>query len=245
MMCVPGEPCPENGRSPGSVSTHHSSPRSDYATYTNTYSNSNHAVPTSNASPPEGFASHSLQTSDVVIHRKENEGFGFVIISSLNRPESGSTISKWLLCLHLNKRSSFHCLVVGDPRQADQRNVVFINKCAAWKSQATVTTKASLTLDQSNCWLRLRKNTRLPLMSPQTHNPHESSSFILYWEENKAEWCKSLDVRKGALLFHRMTDMRPRHRAWQELGHAGPHTPLERSVDYRLNPWEPLEGFKW
>uniref|UniRef100_A0A671G2A4 Membrane-associated guanylate kinase, WW and PDZ domain-containing protein 2 n=1 Tax=Rhinolophus ferrumequinum TaxID=59479 RepID=A0A671G2A4_RHIFE len=83
-----GEPCPENGRSPGSVSTHHSSPRSDYATYTN----SNHAAPSSSASPPEGFASHSLQTSDVVIHRKENEGFGFVIISSLNRPESGSTI---------------------------------------------------------------------------------------------------------------------------------------------------------
>nr|XP_031310609.1 membrane-associated guanylate kinase, WW and PDZ domain-containing protein 2 isoform X4 [Camelus dromedarius] len=88
-----GEPCPENGRSPGSVSTHHSSPRSDYAAYTNTYANSNHAAPSSNASPPEGFASHSLQTSDVVIHRKENEGFGFVIISSLNRPESGSTIT--------------------------------------------------------------------------------------------------------------------------------------------------------
>ncbi|XP_063090009.1 membrane-associated guanylate kinase, WW and PDZ domain-containing protein 2 isoform X10 [Cavia porcellus] len=84
-----GEPCPENGRSPGSISTHHSSPRSDYATY----SNSNHAAPSSNASPPEGFTSHSLQTSDVVIHRKENEGFGFVIISSLNRPESGSTIT--------------------------------------------------------------------------------------------------------------------------------------------------------
>ncbi|NXA30805.1 MAGI2 protein, partial [Eudromia elegans] len=84
-----GEPCPENGRSPGSVSTHHSSPRSDYATY----ANSNHAVPSSNATPPEAFASHSLPTSDVVIHRKENEGFGFVIISSLNRPESGSTIT--------------------------------------------------------------------------------------------------------------------------------------------------------
>ncbi|XP_067324946.1 membrane-associated guanylate kinase, WW and PDZ domain-containing protein 2 isoform X15 [Anolis sagrei] len=84
-----GEPCPENGRSPGSVSTHHSSPRSDYATYTN----SNHAGSSSNATPPEGFASHSMQTSDVVIHRKENEGFGFVIISSLNRPESGSTIT--------------------------------------------------------------------------------------------------------------------------------------------------------
>ncbi|XP_041330613.1 membrane-associated guanylate kinase, WW and PDZ domain-containing protein 2 [Pyrgilauda ruficollis] len=84
-----GEPCPENGRSPGSVSTHHSSPRSDYTTY----ANSNHAVSSSTATPPEGFASHSLQTSDVVIHRKENEGFGFVIISSLNRPESGSTIT--------------------------------------------------------------------------------------------------------------------------------------------------------
>ncbi|KAM5302602.1 membrane-associated guanylate kinase, WW and PDZ domain-containing protein 2 isoform 1-T1 [Glossophaga mutica] len=88
VLCA-GEPCPENGRSPGSVSTHHSSPRSDYATY----SNSNHAAPSGNASPPEGFASQSLQTSDVVIHRKENEGFGFVIISSLNRPESGSTIT--------------------------------------------------------------------------------------------------------------------------------------------------------
>ncbi|XP_027535250.1 membrane-associated guanylate kinase, WW and PDZ domain-containing protein 2 isoform X13 [Neopelma chrysocephalum] len=84
-----GEPCPENGRSPGSVSTHHSSPRSDYTTY----ANSNHAASSSNATPPEGFVSHSLQTSDVVIHRKENEGFGFVIISSLNRPESGSTIT--------------------------------------------------------------------------------------------------------------------------------------------------------
>nr|XP_033813824.1 membrane-associated guanylate kinase, WW and PDZ domain-containing protein 2 isoform X3 [Geotrypetes seraphini] len=82
-----GEPCPENGRSPGSASTHHSSPRSDYAAYTN----SNNAVP-GNTSPPEGFTPQSLQTSDVVIHRKENEGFGFVIISSLNRPESGATM---------------------------------------------------------------------------------------------------------------------------------------------------------
>ncbi|XP_058046282.1 membrane-associated guanylate kinase, WW and PDZ domain-containing protein 2 isoform X8 [Ahaetulla prasina] len=84
-----GEPCPENGRSPGSVSTHHSSPRSDYATY----ANSNHVVSSNNATPPESFPSHSLPTSDVIIHRKENEGFGFVIISSLNRPESGSTMA--------------------------------------------------------------------------------------------------------------------------------------------------------
>ncbi|XP_075455719.1 membrane-associated guanylate kinase, WW and PDZ domain-containing protein 2 isoform X12 [Ascaphus truei] len=87
LSIVSGETCPENGRSPGSVSTHHSSPRSDSA-----YPNSNHSAPC-NTSPPEGLTSQSMQTSDVVIHRKENEGFGFVIISSLNRPESGATIA--------------------------------------------------------------------------------------------------------------------------------------------------------
>ncbi|XP_045892751.1 membrane-associated guanylate kinase, WW and PDZ domain-containing protein 2 isoform X1 [Micropterus dolomieu] len=83
---MPGEPCPVNGRSPGSVSTQHSSPRSDAASATGP---SVVAVPTA-TSPPEGCA---LQTSDVVIHRKENEGFGFVIISSLNRPENAAVIT--------------------------------------------------------------------------------------------------------------------------------------------------------
>ncbi|CAF87832.1 unnamed protein product, partial [Tetraodon nigroviridis] len=80
-----GELCPVNGRSPGTVSAQHSSPRSDAA--------SGHAaapVPTV-ASAADGAA---LQTSDVVIHRKENEGFGFVIISSLNRPENATVISE-------------------------------------------------------------------------------------------------------------------------------------------------------
>ncbi|XP_048864668.1 membrane-associated guanylate kinase, WW and PDZ domain-containing protein 2a isoform X3 [Brienomyrus brachyistius] len=90
------EPCPENGRSPGSVSTQHSSPRSDFAS-SSLPSNLAGAIapgpatgcgPTPEASPPQG-----AQTSDVVIHRKENEGFGFVIISSLNRPESNVTIT--------------------------------------------------------------------------------------------------------------------------------------------------------
>lgn len=86
----PGEPCPVNGRSPGSVSTQHSSPRSDAAS-----ASGPPAVPIPTAtSPPEGSA---LQTSDVVIHRKENEGFGFVIISSLNRPENATVISELLL----------------------------------------------------------------------------------------------------------------------------------------------------
>lgn len=74
-----GEPCPENGRSPGSVSTQHSSPRSDF-TYANSSGGGN-APPTSD---------RTAQPSDVVISRKESEGFGFVIISSLNRPEAAA-----------------------------------------------------------------------------------------------------------------------------------------------------------
>ncbi|KAM8883755.1 membrane-associated guanylate kinase, WW and PDZ domain-containing protein 2a isoform 2-T2 [Synchiropus picturatus] len=71
-----GESCPENGRSSGSVSTQHSSPRSDLTC-------GNCSNQTSNAV--------SAQPSDVVINRKESEGFGFVIISSLNRPEATVT----------------------------------------------------------------------------------------------------------------------------------------------------------
>uniref|UniRef100_A0A667YDW2 Membrane associated guanylate kinase, WW and PDZ domain containing 2 n=1 Tax=Myripristis murdjan TaxID=586833 RepID=A0A667YDW2_9TELE len=82
------EPCPVNGRSPGSVSTQHSSPRSDVASAAGPVPPAA-TVPTA-TSPPEGSA---LQTSDVVIHRKENEGFGFVIISSLNRPENATVIT--------------------------------------------------------------------------------------------------------------------------------------------------------
>ncbi|XP_035499007.1 membrane-associated guanylate kinase, WW and PDZ domain-containing protein 2-like isoform X3 [Scophthalmus maximus] len=83
---MPGELCPVNGRSPGSVSTQHSSPRSDAASASGPPAV---AAPAA-TSPPEGSA---LQTSDVVIHRKENEGFGFVIISSLNRPENAAVIT--------------------------------------------------------------------------------------------------------------------------------------------------------
>nr|XP_046250495.1 membrane-associated guanylate kinase, WW and PDZ domain-containing protein 2-like isoform X3 [Scatophagus argus] len=85
-VLTPGEPCPVNGRSPGSVSTQHSSPRSDAASASGPPAVT---VPAA-TSPPEGSA---LQTSDVVIHRKENEGFGFVIISSLNRPENTTVIT--------------------------------------------------------------------------------------------------------------------------------------------------------
>ncbi|KAG7521520.1 membrane-associated guanylate kinase, WW and PDZ domain-containing protein 2-like [Solea senegalensis] len=83
---MPGEPCPVNGRSPGSVSTQHSSPRSDAASASGPPAATAPAV----TSPPEAS---TLQTSDVVIHRKENEGFGFVIISSLNRPENATVIT--------------------------------------------------------------------------------------------------------------------------------------------------------
>ncbi|XP_062403380.1 membrane-associated guanylate kinase, WW and PDZ domain-containing protein 2 isoform X2 [Sardina pilchardus] len=65
-----GELCPENGASVAAVSglAQHSSPRG-------------HGCPVN--LPP---------TTDVLIHRKESEGFGFVIISSLNRPENSATI---------------------------------------------------------------------------------------------------------------------------------------------------------
>ncbi|XP_041966468.1 membrane-associated guanylate kinase, WW and PDZ domain-containing protein 2 isoform X2 [Alosa sapidissima] len=55
------------------------------------------------AAPVSGLAQHSPRghgcpvnlppTTDVLIHRKESEGFGFVIISSLNRPENSATIT--------------------------------------------------------------------------------------------------------------------------------------------------------
>uniref|UniRef100_A0A8C7NUE7 Membrane-associated guanylate kinase, WW and PDZ domain-containing protein 1 n=1 Tax=Oncorhynchus mykiss TaxID=8022 RepID=A0A8C7NUE7_ONCMY len=90
------EPCPENGRSPGSVSTQHSSPRSDFTNVT--YPGNNAAPPTDamgTGSTTDGEPTSSVQQppSDVIIHRKESEGFGFVIISSLNRPETASAIS--------------------------------------------------------------------------------------------------------------------------------------------------------
>uniref|UniRef100_A0A665VNW7 Membrane-associated guanylate kinase, WW and PDZ domain-containing protein 1 n=1 Tax=Echeneis naucrates TaxID=173247 RepID=A0A665VNW7_ECHNA len=83
-----GESCPENGRSPGSVSTQHSSPRSDF-TYGN--STSTTQAPNTcmgNTATSDGTSTPSAQPSDVAINRKESEGFGFVIISSLNRPET-------------------------------------------------------------------------------------------------------------------------------------------------------------
>ncbi|XP_067248337.1 membrane-associated guanylate kinase, WW and PDZ domain-containing protein 2a isoform X5 [Chanodichthys erythropterus] len=84
-----GEPFPENGRSPGS--TQHSSPRSDFNSRifcNNSAPSQNSAPSTTGSSPPDTVANQNLQPSDVTIQRRESEGFGFVIISSLNRPET-------------------------------------------------------------------------------------------------------------------------------------------------------------
>lgn len=84
-----GEPCPENGRSPGS--TQHSSPRSDF----NSRMFCNNSAPsTTGSSPPDTVGNQNLQPSDITIQRKESEGFGFVIISSLNRPETAAAAGK-------------------------------------------------------------------------------------------------------------------------------------------------------
>ncbi|XP_074553767.1 membrane-associated guanylate kinase, WW and PDZ domain-containing protein 2a isoform X3 [Halichoeres trimaculatus] len=79
-----GESCPENGRSSGSVSTQHSSPRSDF-----TYGNS--TITQAPNATSDQMSAPNTPPSDVVINRKESEGFGFVIISSLNRPEAAAT----------------------------------------------------------------------------------------------------------------------------------------------------------
>uniref|UniRef100_A0A3Q3AG50 Membrane-associated guanylate kinase, WW and PDZ domain-containing protein 1 n=1 Tax=Kryptolebias marmoratus TaxID=37003 RepID=A0A3Q3AG50_KRYMA len=85
-----GESCPKNSRSPGSVSTQHSSPCSDF-----TYGNSTTQAPGTNmgntTAVSDGTSAANTQPSDVSISRKESEGFGFVIISSLNRPETAAT----------------------------------------------------------------------------------------------------------------------------------------------------------
>ncbi|XP_034169057.2 membrane-associated guanylate kinase, WW and PDZ domain-containing protein 2a isoform X2 [Pangasianodon hypophthalmus] len=85
-----GESCPQNGRSPGSISTQHSSPRSDFNS--GNFSNSGGVPqnPAPNATPSQPSDTAASQASDVIIQRKETEGFGFVIISSLNRPETAA-----------------------------------------------------------------------------------------------------------------------------------------------------------
>lgn len=48
-----------------------------------------------NTATSDGTSTPNTQPSDVIINRKESEGFGFVIISSLNRPEATTTNSKY------------------------------------------------------------------------------------------------------------------------------------------------------
>ncbi|XP_029107852.1 membrane-associated guanylate kinase, WW and PDZ domain-containing protein 2-like isoform X2 [Scleropages formosus] len=83
------ERCPENGASPGAPSARHGSSKGDSCALAGQRAAAPLAVPTS-SSPTEEATSCGLQSAEVVIQRKENEGFGFVIISSLTRPECSS-----------------------------------------------------------------------------------------------------------------------------------------------------------
>ncbi|XP_043964628.1 membrane-associated guanylate kinase, WW and PDZ domain-containing protein 2a isoform X13 [Gambusia affinis] len=85
-----GESCPENSRSPGSASTQHSSPHSDY-TYANSTSQAANSGAGNTSATSDGTSAANAKPSDITISRKESEGFGFVIISSLNRPETAAT----------------------------------------------------------------------------------------------------------------------------------------------------------
>nr|XP_020448384.1 LOW QUALITY PROTEIN: membrane-associated guanylate kinase, WW and PDZ domain-containing protein 1 [Monopterus albus] len=51
------------------------------------------AAATMSSQPPNATSSSALQPYDVEIHRGENEGFGFVIVSSVSRPEAGTTFA--------------------------------------------------------------------------------------------------------------------------------------------------------
>lgn len=55
-------------------------------------------VATTSSQPPNGTTNaapaSAVQPYDVEIRRGENEGFGFVIVSSVSRPEAGTTFGK-------------------------------------------------------------------------------------------------------------------------------------------------------
>lgn len=85
-----GETCPQNGRSPGSISTQHSSPRSEFNSGNFSSNAGIPPNPATNATPSQPPDVAATQASDVMIQRKDTEGFGFVIISSLNRPETAA-----------------------------------------------------------------------------------------------------------------------------------------------------------
>lgn len=55
------------------------------------------AAATTSSQPPNSTftaSSSAVQPYDVEIRRGENEGFGFVIVSSVSRPEAGTTFGK-------------------------------------------------------------------------------------------------------------------------------------------------------
>lgn len=71
------------------------------------------AVAATTSSQPLNAASgvsSPLQPYDVEIHRGENEGFGFVIVSSVSRPEAGTTFGRrshtreQRVCRHCHRR---------------------------------------------------------------------------------------------------------------------------------------------
>ena len=99
------------GRSPTSASTLHSSPPSGPGDFS--FTNNLGAAPAPapgapgpGSGPSEEAGLANTLPSDVVINRKESEGFGFVIISSLNRPEAPAAVSEFLLLLFLNPDAS-------------------------------------------------------------------------------------------------------------------------------------------
>uniref|UniRef100_A0A3Q3M246 Membrane-associated guanylate kinase, WW and PDZ domain-containing protein 1 n=1 Tax=Mastacembelus armatus TaxID=205130 RepID=A0A3Q3M246_9TELE len=176
-----GESCPENGRSPGSVSTQHSSPRSDftYGNSTSTTQGPSTAVGNNTASA-DGTSTPNAQPSDVIINRKESEGFGFVIISSLNRPEA----------------------TISNPPSAPSSE-----KQSPMAQQHSPKTQPGISASQPNPAVT-EPSTSVSQANPM---PHQSPVTHLYRSEVKARQDVKPDIRQPPFTDYRQPPVDYRH----------------------------------
>ncbi|XP_037615841.1 membrane-associated guanylate kinase, WW and PDZ domain-containing protein 2a isoform X4 [Sebastes umbrosus] len=187
-----GESCPENGRSPGSVSTQHSSPRSDF-----TYGNSTSTTQAPIAAMGNATSIPNTQPSDVIINRKESEGFGFVIISSLNRPEAAAT----------NKISNPPSAPSSEKQSPmAQQHSPKTQPSTAASQPNPAATEPNPSVSQPNPMPHQSPATQLPAPPPQTY-AHESS----YRSEVKARQDVKPDIRQPPFTDYRQPPVDYRH----------------------------------
>ncbi|TNN45621.1 Membrane-associated guanylate kinase, WW and PDZ domain-containing protein 2 [Liparis tanakae] len=193
-----GESCPENGRSPGSVSTQHSSPRSDF-----TYANSTGPTQApAAAAASDRTSAANTQPSDVIINRKESEGFGFVIISSLNRPEAAA-INK--ISNPPSAPSSEKQSPMAQQHSPNTQPAAAAAGAASQPNPAATESNAP-PLGQPGAMSHQSPVAQLPTAPPQTYT-HESS----YRSEVKARQDVKPDIRQPPFTDYRQPPVDYRH----------------------------------